>query len=87
MTPVGTVLREARLRAGMEQRALAITMGVSPFTLNRVERGRQRFRDEWLDRMPADIGGPVADALAVYYRELAEEVGRKGARKMRREAR
>ena len=87
MIPIGTVLREARLRAGMEQRALAAAMSVSSFTLNRVERGRQRFRDEWLDRMPAAIGGPVADALAVYYRELAEEVGRKVAHKMRRGAR
>lgn len=69
--PIGTVLREARLKDGMEQQALARVLGISSFTLNRVERGHQRFRDEWLDRLPPDIRRPVVEAFIVYYEELA----------------
>ena len=81
MISIGTVLREARLQTGTEQQELARVLGVSPFTLNRVERGHQPFRDEWLDRLPSDIRRPVAEALAVYYRGRAEEVGGKAMRR------
>lgn len=68
---IGTVLRTARLATGLEQRVLAKVLGISHYTLNRVERGRQPFKDEWLDKMPPDIKRPIVEALVVYHRECA----------------
>lgn len=77
MTHLGTVLREARLRTGMEQRALAKMLGISTFTLNRVERGRQPFKEEWIDGLSPDLKRLMVEAASVYYREKADEIGRK----------
>jgi transcriptional regulator with XRE-family HTH domain len=37
----GTILREARLRGGLSQRALALRAGTSQDAISRIERGRE----------------------------------------------
>ena len=60
---VGLALRRSRMAAGIEQRALALTMGVSIWTLNRTESGKRRFDVRWLEKLPPEIRAPVASLL------------------------
>lgn len=60
---IGQALREARQAAGWRQGALARQIGVSIWTLNRVEHGARRFDLGWLVMLPAAIRGPVAAAV------------------------
>ena len=61
---VRVALRTARLDAGITSSALADMMGVSIWTLSRVEHGARSFDPAWLDRMPRDVRTPVAALLA-----------------------
>jgi len=50
------ISREARRRAGLDQRALAARAGVSPSTVARVERGRMEPTLELLNRLVEACG-------------------------------
>lgn len=60
---IGQVLREARKLAGIKQGELAAIVGISIWTMNRVEMGRQEFKEEWLGRLPDPVRGAVAKEL------------------------
>jgi len=55
----GPILREARRRAGVSQRALARTAGVPQPTVSRIERGRVAPRFDTLDRLLRECGGQL----------------------------
>lgn len=70
----GAVLRRARQAAGVLQTDLAKTLGISVWTLNRVEHGSRRFDPEWVSRMPASIRRPVARSLIRRYSDSISQV-------------
>ncbi len=68
---IGRTIRDARKAEGMSQTLLAQKMGISLWTLCRVENGSRTFDRLWLDKMPPGVRSPVARALEVeYQREL-----------------
>src|SRR5581483_12254499 len=52
----GTLLREARMRAGLGQRELARRAGIPQPTLSRIERGLASPRFDTLDRLLRECG-------------------------------
>jgi transcriptional regulator with XRE-family HTH domain len=56
MEPAGTVLREARKRAGITQKALALRTGVSQAAISRLERGDRSLTVETLERLLLAMG-------------------------------
>ena len=45
-------LRSSRLSAGMTQQELADILGITPWTYNRIEKGKRSFQAEWLRKLP-----------------------------------
>jgi len=63
MSNVSAVLRGARLRAGLAQREVARHLGISPAYLSDIEHGRRALGIRHIGKLPAELRGPVADAL------------------------
>lgn len=74
---IGTILRQARLAVGIEQRNLAKELGISVFALNRVEHGKRAFDDSWVDNLPSGIRRPVVEALVAYHSARVSELSSK----------
>lgn len=66
LPPVGRVIREARLRAGLTLAQLGTRVGYSGATISRLERGKQQLRDVVVLRALAEALGipPSAVGLA-----------------------
>ncbi len=60
---VCATLRGRRLVRGISQKALAEFLGTSPSILNRVEQGKRRFEEDWLQRLPSAIAAPIVYLL------------------------
>ena len=65
---IGMVLRQARIKAGISQSALAHTMALPIFTLNRVEAGTRSFDEDWIPLLPIEIRKVVSKVLEKEYR-------------------
>lgn len=61
--PPGIYLAEWRKHHGLTQDDLAMRMGVSLITYNRVERGRQRWDQGFLQLAAKALGVEVADLI------------------------
>ena len=61
------VLREARLKANLNQSSVARAIGISFWTYSRFERGECKFKKQWISRLPDPLR-----AAAIKF--LAEEV-------------
>lgn len=59
----GAILREARIDACVPQGQLAGAMGISIWTLSRVEHGERSFQPEWVNLLPEPIQEKVAAHL------------------------
>lgn len=62
-TTVGKAIGAARVGAGMSQTDLADILGISIWSLSRVEHGNRAFDTEWLAVMPASLSGPIREVL------------------------
>lgn len=71
---VAAVLRRSREAAGLLQVELARILGISVWTLNRVEHGTRRFDSDWLPMMPPAIREPVAQVLIRGYSDQISQV-------------
>jgi DNA-binding XRE family transcriptional regulator len=71
---IGEVLRQARIKGGISQTALAKTMGLPIFTLNRVEAGTRSFDENWMSLLPIEIRAPVSKMLEKEYREKLDRL-------------
>ena len=54
--PIGAVIREARLRSGLSQRAVARRAGTSQAAISRIERGLERPTFERVEQILAGLG-------------------------------
>ena len=82
-TTLGAVLAEARLAMidpdtdePMTQVKLADILGISRWTLNRVENGHAQFQNEWLPLMPSAIRTPVVQYLQQRHIQQVEALGK-----------
>lgn len=66
--PFGTRLRAARLERGITQKALAESGGITPASLNLLEKGRNKM-------VRADVAIRMADAMNVSVRWMVTGVG------------
>jgi DNA-binding XRE family transcriptional regulator len=66
---VGATLRRARIDAGIQQQDLAEALGISVWTLNRLEHGCRSFDPEWLELLPPLIARPVVGLLSAHARQ------------------
>lgn len=73
----GSLLREARLRAGLTQHELALRVGWSPDTLANYETGRRGLRAAQLIEVASALGVPPA-ALLLDVPEAGEVLRRLG---------
>jgi len=55
----GSVLRRARLAADLTQEELAAALGVSMWTVSRLENGHLNPNVAWLEKMPMKVRQPV----------------------------
>ncbi len=62
MIDIGKYVREARLSAGLTQRALAAQIGISAVFLNQVEKTGKRFPSVYISKLPVEIRTPVLNA-------------------------
>ena len=60
---IGDVLRQARLASKISQGSLAKRLGISIWSLNRVEHGKGKFDTDWMECMPPSIRSVVKTAL------------------------
>ena len=67
---IGTVLADARKRAGIAQKDLARMLGISPQYLSDMEQGRRAFGDKFLSDLPPEIHGEVRDAFKAQYEAI-----------------
>jgi transcriptional regulator with XRE-family HTH domain len=67
-------LRQARLAAGMTQRALAAHLGITPGFLHDVENSRRRLAPKHFARLPDAIRGPVIDAALAELQDQADKL-------------
>lgn len=70
--PLGTVLREARQRAGLSQQALAHGAGLSLRTITRIEAGGVDCTVATLTKIAGVLGVTVTDLLTPTDEEPAE---------------
>lgn len=80
--PVGTVLREARKKHRIKQQELAAQMGISVWTLNRVEHNTRSFDESWVELLPDEICAAVRAVLNTDLRRRFERINRIGEYKM-----
>ena len=66
---IGTALKDARVRAGLRQAAVASALGISIWTLSRVENGTRSFDPSWMDLLPEQIRPQVIEVLKNIYRQ------------------
>ena len=71
---VGAVLRQARIRAGIQQHQLAAVMKISIWTLNRAEHNKRQFDMAWLPRLPPAVVEPVARFLRNQARQQFQDL-------------
>jgi transcriptional regulator with XRE-family HTH domain len=67
---IGTVLADARRRAGIAQKDLARMLGISPQYLSDMEQGRRAFSDKFLPALPAEIRREVKAEFRTQYEAL-----------------
>jgi transcriptional regulator with XRE-family HTH domain len=60
---VCATLRDRRLALRISQKASAEFLGTSNSILNRVEHGKRRFEEDWLQRLPSAIAAPIVCLL------------------------
>ena len=65
MSSITDALRDARIRAGLSQRCVAVALGVSPAYLSDMEHGRRDFALERVGLLPEVMRVAVAAAFIV----------------------
>lgn len=73
---IGTVIAEARKAAGLQQKDVALALGISPAYLSDIEGNRRAFSADRLPNLPAPIREKVAEALVAWHYMQIEEFSR-----------
>ncbi len=72
-------LRRIRGLRGLNQKELALSVGVDPSTLNQIEKGRRAPSVHTLTALARGLGCEVRDLFAPGYKPPARAPGRKAA--------
>jgi len=76
MSNIGPILREARIAAGMTQKALADALGIVPQYLVQIENGKRPLAYRMIAKLPNEVRGSAVSAAIEERRQTIGELRR-----------